>query len=135
MAANTTSAQLSAQPLTASPQALPLDGYSRWQNLKTFVHSRASQSDCVKSPAVFHGAFNSDRSAVSRGRTVRSIAGSPIPQTTGRCLTPPARMEPRENPNLSEGAVKLSDRLSSSPHVPSRTGNFASIRFVKALNK
>ncbi|WP_175829626.1 helix-turn-helix transcriptional regulator [Burkholderia cepacia] len=37
MATNSTFAQPSAQALTTAPQALPLDGYSRWQNLKTFV--------------------------------------------------------------------------------------------------
>ncbi|WP_081057555.1 MULTISPECIES: helix-turn-helix transcriptional regulator [Burkholderia cepacia complex] len=37
MAAKTASAQSSVPSLTPAPQALPLDGYSRWQNLRQFV--------------------------------------------------------------------------------------------------
>ena len=37
MAADTAPKQPSALPLTVLSQALPLDGYSRWQNLKQFV--------------------------------------------------------------------------------------------------
>ncbi|VBQ91604.1 phage transcriptional regulator AlpA [Burkholderia pseudomallei] len=37
MAANVGSARLNARSLPPAQQALPLDGYSRWQSLKTFI--------------------------------------------------------------------------------------------------
>ena len=37
MATKTASAQLSSQALPYPPQALPLDGYSRWQSLKNLI--------------------------------------------------------------------------------------------------
>ncbi|MBN3734928.1 AlpA family phage regulatory protein [Burkholderia sp. Tr-20390] len=37
MAANRASARLSAHPHPPTAQALPLDGYSRWQSLRNFI--------------------------------------------------------------------------------------------------